>query len=98
MSAQIIDLNRIKELEIDELIDIFNEMIEEAPALGMPEVAAMVQEAKKDILKTVIKGESQNIAVGWYQEELAQQRALNRDNNGSASPASDHNAPRIAYA
>lgn len=35
---------------------------------------------------------------GWYQEELAQQRALNRDNNGSASPASDHNAPRIAYA
>ena len=58
MSAQIIDLNRIKELEIDELIDIFNEMIEEAPALGMPEVAAMVQEDKKDILKTVIKGES----------------------------------------
>ena len=58
MSAQIIDLNRIKELEIDELIDIFNEMIEEAPALGMPEVAVMVQEAKKDILKTVIKGES----------------------------------------
>ena len=58
MSAQIIDLNRIKELEIDELIDIFNEMIEEAPALGMHEVAAMVQEAKKDILKTVIKGES----------------------------------------
>ena len=58
MSAQIIDLNRIKELEIDELIDIFNEMIEEAPALGMLEVAAMVQEAKKDILKTVIKGES----------------------------------------
>ena len=58
MSAQIIDLNRIKELEIDELIDIFNEMIEEAPALGMPEVAAMVQESKKDILKTVIKGES----------------------------------------
>lgn len=34
----------------------------------------------------------------WYQEELAQQRTLNRDNNGSASPASDHNAPRIAYA
>ena len=34
----------------------------------------------------------------WYQEELAQQRALNRDNNGSVSPASDHNAPRIAYA
>ena len=58
MSAQIIDLNRIKELEIDELIDIFNEMIEEAPALGMLEVAAMVQETKKDILKTVIKGES----------------------------------------
>ena len=58
MYAQIIDLNRIKELEIDELIDIFNEMIEEAPALGMPEVAAKVQEAKKDILKTVIKGES----------------------------------------
>ena len=58
MSAQIIDLNRIKELEVDELIDIFNEMIEEAPALGMPEVAAMVQEAQKDILKTVIKGES----------------------------------------
>lgn len=47
MSAQIIDLNRIKELEIDELIDIFNEMIEEAPTLGMPEVAAMVQEAKR---------------------------------------------------
>ena len=58
MSAQIIDLNRIKELEADELIDIFNEMIEEAPALGMPEVAAMAQESKKDILKTVIKGES----------------------------------------
>ena len=58
MSAQIIDLNRIKELEVDELIDIFNEMIEEAPALGMPEVAAMAQEVKKDILKTVIKGES----------------------------------------
>ena len=57
MSAQIIDLNRIKELEVDELIDIFNEMIEEAPALGMPEVAAMAQEAKRDILKTVIKGE-----------------------------------------
>ncbi len=57
MSAQIIDLNRIKELEIDELIDIFNEMIEEAPAQGMPAVAAMAQEAKKDILKTVIKGE-----------------------------------------
>ena len=34
----------------------------------------------------------------WYQEELAQQRALNHDNKGSASPASDHNAPRIAYA
>ena len=34
----------------------------------------------------------------WYQEELAQQRALNRDNKGSASPTSDHNAPRIAYA
>ena len=58
MSAQIIDLNRIKELKVDELIDIFNEMIEEAPAQGMPEVAAMVQEVKKDILKTVIKGES----------------------------------------
>ena len=58
MSAQIIDLNRIKELEVDELIDIFNEMIEEAPALAMPEVAAMAQEAKRDILKTVIKGES----------------------------------------
>ena len=58
MSAQIIDLNRIKELEVDELIDIFNEMIEEAPAQGMPEVAAMAQEVKKDILKTVIKGES----------------------------------------
>ena len=35
---------------------------------------------------------------GWYQEELAQQRALNHDNKGSASPTSDHNAPRIAYA
>ena len=35
---------------------------------------------------------------GWYQEELAQQRALNRDNNGSVSPASDHNVSRIAYA
>ena len=58
MAAQIIDLNRIKELEVDELIDIFNEMIEEAPAQGMPEVAAMAQEVKKDILKTVIKGES----------------------------------------
>ena len=58
MSAQIIDLNRIKELDVDELIDIFNEMIEEAPAHGMPEVAAMAQEVKKDILKTVIKGES----------------------------------------
>ena len=58
MPAQIIDLNRIKELEVDELIDIFNEMIEEAPAQGMPEVAAMAQEVKKDILKTVIKGES----------------------------------------
>ena len=58
MSAQIIDLNRIKELEVDELIDIFNEMIEEAPAQGMPEVAAMAQEVKKDILKTVIKRES----------------------------------------
>ena len=57
MAAQIIDLNRIKELEVDELIDIFNEMIEEAPAQGMPEVAAMAQEVKKDILKTVIKGE-----------------------------------------
>lgn len=57
MAAQIIDLNRIKELEVDELIDIFNEMIEEAPAQGMPEVAAMAQEIKKDILKTVIKGE-----------------------------------------
>ena len=34
----------------------------------------------------------------WYQEELAQQRTLNRDNNGSASPASDHNVSRIAYA
>lgn len=34
----------------------------------------------------------------WYQEELAQQRALNRDNKGSAPPTSDHNAPRIAYA
>ncbi|WP_298586902.1 hypothetical protein [uncultured Selenomonas sp.] len=56
MAAQIIDLNRIKELEVDELIDIFNEMIEEAPAQGMPEVAAMAQEIKKDILKTVIKG------------------------------------------
>jgi len=58
MSAEIIDLTRIKELEVDELIDIFNEMIEEAPALGMPEVAAKAQEVKKDILKTVIKGES----------------------------------------
>ena len=58
MAAQIIDLNRIKELEVDELIDIFNEMIEEAPTQGMPEVAAMAQEVKKDILKTVIKGES----------------------------------------
>jgi hypothetical protein len=57
MSAQIVDLNRIKELEVDELIDIFNEMIDEAPAQGMPEVAAMAQEVKKDILKTVIKGE-----------------------------------------
>ena len=57
MSAQIVDLNRIKELEVDELIDIFNEMIEEAPAQGMPEVATMAQEVKKDILKTVIKGE-----------------------------------------
>lgn len=57
MAAQIIDLNRIKELEVDELIDIFNEMIEEAPAQEMPEVAAMAQEVKKDILKTVIKGE-----------------------------------------
>ena len=56
MSAQIIDLNHIKELEVDELIDIFNEMIEEAPAQGMPEVAAMAQEVKKEILKTVIKG------------------------------------------
>ena len=34
----------------------------------------------------------------WNQEELAQQRALNRDNKGSASPTSDHNAPHIAYA
>lgn len=34
----------------------------------------------------------------WYQEELAQQRALNHDNKGSASSTSDHNAPRIAYA
>ena len=34
----------------------------------------------------------------WNQEELAQQRTLNRDNNDSASPASDHNAPHIAYA
>ena len=34
----------------------------------------------------------------WYQEELAQQCALNHDNNGSASPTSDHNAPPIAYA
>ena len=34
----------------------------------------------------------------WYQEELAQQRALNHDNKGSASPASDHDASRIAYA
>lgn len=58
MSAQIIDLNRIKELEVDELIDIFNEMIEEAPALGIPGVAATAQEIKKDMLKTVIKGES----------------------------------------
>ena len=58
MSAEIIDLTRIKELEVDELIDIFNEMIEEAPALGMPEVAAKAQEFKKEILKTVIKGES----------------------------------------
>jgi len=58
MSAQIIDLNRIKELEVDELIDIFNEMIEEAPAQGMPEVAAKAQEFKKEILKIVIKGES----------------------------------------
>ena len=57
MSAQIIDLNRIKELEVDELIDIFNEMIVEPLAQGMPEVAAMAQKAKKDILKTVIKGE-----------------------------------------
>lgn len=57
MAAQIIDLNRIKELEVDELIDIFNELIEEAPAQGKPEVAAMAQEIKKDILKTVIKGE-----------------------------------------
>ena len=44
MSAQIIDLNRIKELEVDELIDIFNEMIVEPLAQGMPEVAAMAQE------------------------------------------------------
>ena len=34
----------------------------------------------------------------WYQEELAQQRTLNHDNKGSASPASDHDASRIAYA
>ena len=46
MSAQIIDLNRIKELEVDELIDIFNEMIEEAPTQGMPEVAAKAQGQK----------------------------------------------------
>lgn len=53
MSAQIIDLNRIKELEVDELIDIFNEMIVEPLAQGMPEVAAMAQEVKKDTLKIV---------------------------------------------
>lgn len=58
MSAEIIDLTRIKEMEVDEVIKIFDEMIEEAPAQGMPEVAAMAQEVKKDILKTVIKGES----------------------------------------
>ena len=57
MSAEIIDLTRIKEMEVDEVIKIFDEMIEEAPAQGMPEVAAMAQEVKKDILKTVIKGE-----------------------------------------
>jgi hypothetical protein len=58
MSAEIIDLTRIKEMEVDEVIKIFDEMIEEAPALGMPEVAAKAQEFKKDILKIVIKGES----------------------------------------
>jgi len=66
MSAQIIDLNRIKELEVDELIDIFNEMIEEAPALGMPEVAAMVQEAKKDILKRAIKSMYESLLVDIF--------------------------------
>ena len=56
MSAEIIDLTRIKEMEVDEVIKIFDEMIEEAAAQGMPEVAAMAQEVKKEILKTVIKG------------------------------------------
>ena len=58
MSAEIIDLTHIKEMEVDEVIKIFDEMIEEAPALGMPEVAAKAQEFKKEILKIVIKGES----------------------------------------
>ena len=43
----------LKELEVDELIDIFNEMIVEPLAQGMPEVAAMAQEVKKDTLKIV---------------------------------------------
>ena len=35
---------------------------------------------------------------GWYQEELAQQRALSRDDKVTASPTTDDNATRIAYA
>ena len=34
----------------------------------------------------------------WYQEELAQQRTLSRDDKVTASPTTDDNATRIAYA
>ena len=52
--GQVIDLTKVQDMNVKELRDIFDEIIEEAPEMGMPEVAVMAAGTKREIL-TVLR-------------------------------------------
>lgn len=52
--GQVIDLTKVQDMNVKELLDIFDEIIEEAPEMGMPEVAVMAAGTKREIL-TVLR-------------------------------------------
>lgn len=53
--GQVIDLTKVQDMNVKELLDIFDEIIEEAPEMGMPEMAVMAAGTKREILTVLRK-------------------------------------------